>query len=100
MNANFTPADPDRHIERMFRPFILTSQSYLIGCSDANNGNGYSMDVLAFFACIAFISMISATFVGLTIFYNPKLSIHPSKLIGYMCFCEALASYNSLIWAA
>jgi len=44
--------------------------------------------------------MISATFIAITIFYNEKLRIHPSKLIGYMCICEAMASFNALIWAA
>jgi len=58
------------------------------------------MGVLALFTVLAVFSMFCACYVAYTIFYNAKLSIHPSKLIGYMCLCEGIASYNALIWAA
>lgn len=47
---------------------------------------------------IALISMFLSVLVAMTIFYNPKLRIHPSKLIGYMCLNEALSCFHALIW--
>jgi len=45
------------------------------------------------------LSMVSTVFVALTIFYNKKLRVHPSQLIGYMCICEGLSCFNSVLWA-
>jgi hypothetical protein len=51
-----------------------------------------------FYAFIAILSICSSIIVALMIFYNPKLRIHPSKLIGYMCICEAASCFSALIW--
>ena len=77
-----------------------SSPSQLDGCSNITYGNTYYMSILGIFAFLAFVSMLCATFIALTIFYNEKLRIHPSKLIGYMCLSEAMASFNALLWVA
>jgi hypothetical protein len=56
------------------------------------------MTVRAFLVGIALISMISSISVALTIFYNAKLRIHPSKIIGYTCIAEAASCFSALIW--
>ena len=98
MNENFTPSED--LIKFTFRPFILASPSYLNGCTNINYSAGTPMAVIGVFSFIALISMVASSFIAITIFYNPKLSIHPSKLIGYMCICEGLSCFNALIWAA
>jgi len=91
----------DRHIPAVFRefyPFVLTG-SALKFCDqtsqkDANETNLEN----GFYAFIAILSICSSIIVALMIFYNPKLRIHPSKLIGYMCICEAASCFSALIW--
>jgi hypothetical protein len=94
----FPPLDRDiPSVFREFYPFVLTGAA-LKGCdkgkpinSDTNLENG-------FYAFIAILSICSSIIVALMIFYNPKLRIHPSKLIGYMCICEAASCFSALIW--
>jgi hypothetical protein len=90
----------DEHYKMIFRPFLLATPSYLEGCVGIDYESGLPMSVIGIFALVAFVSMVCSTFIALTIFYNKKLSIHPSKLIGYMCLCEGISCYNALIWAA
>jgi hypothetical protein len=83
-----------------FRPFILYANSPLDGCqSRSYDGDGMTSAVRGLYVALALVSMISSIFIAITIFYNPKLRIHPSKLIGYMAICEALSCFNALIWA-
>ncbi len=82
-----------------FRPFFLYSNSPLEECQNRNYGDGISSQIKGAYVTLSLISMVSSIFVALTIFYNPKLRIHPSKLIGYMCICEALSCFNALVWA-
>jgi len=90
----------EEHVRRTFRPFILFSNSTLEGCTDRSyDGGGMSSSVRGVYVTLALISMISSIFIAVTIFYNPKLRIHPSKLIGFMAVCEALSCFNALIWA-
>jgi len=101
-NLNTTVFPPlDRHIPAIFKefyPFVLTG-SPLKFCDqtsqkDANETNLEN----GFYAFIAILSICSSIIVALMIFYNPKLRIHPSKLIGYMCICEAASCFSALIW--
>lgn len=78
---------------------MLLAPSPLKACAEVSYEAGDSMGTKAVFAIIAFISMMCSLFVALTIFYNQKLSIHPSKLIGYICVCEAISCFNAMIWA-
>ena len=47
---------------------------------------------------LAFTSILTSATVAVMILYNPKLRIHPSKLIGYMCLCEAASCFSALLW--
>ena len=90
----------DRHIPPVFRefyPFVLTGAP-LEGCGRVNPVNADTNLENGFYACIAILSICSSIIVALMIFYNPKLRIHPSKLIGYMCICEAASCFSALIW--
>ena len=49
-------------------------------------------------AVVTLFSLLFSAVVAATIFYSRKLSMHPSKLIGYMCLCEAVQCFQSLIW--
>ena len=46
------------------------------------------------------LSMIATLFVAMTIFTSKKLSAHPSPLIGYICICEALNAFHTILWAS
>lgn len=93
-----TPAT--EHFKMAFRPFVLYANSPLQGCQDRTyDSDGMSSGVRGVYVSLALVSMITSIFIAITIFYNPKLRIHPSKLIGYMAICEALSCFNALIWA-
>lgn len=97
-SLDFTPADMTYRVA--FRPFILYSNSPLEGCTEITyGGNEVTPIVRGLYSALSMISMVSSIFIAITIFYNPKLRIHPSKLIGYMAICEALSCFNALIWA-
>ncbi len=91
---NFTLA-PDPLVK--FRPFILAN-SPLQGCQTVNYNTGTPQAVRGIIVSVALVSMFFSVLVALTIFYNPKLRIHPSKLIGYMCINEGLSCFHALIW--
>jgi hypothetical protein len=97
---NTTAMPPlDRHIPSVFRefyPFVLTGTP-LKYCDQIKPKADGSLEN-GFYASIAILSICSSIIVGLMIFYNPKLRIHPSKLIGYMCMCEAASCFSALIW--
>ena len=79
-----------------FTPFILTG-SPLEGCNDSFFTDMSSLERSAYIL-FALLSILTSISVALTIFYNPKLRVHPSKLIGYMCMTEAASCFTSLIW--
>lgn len=56
-----------------------------------------TMQIRGFLAAVSVISMVTSLAVAATIFYNKKLSQHPSKLIGYMCLAEGLSCFNAMI---
>lgn len=93
MRPDFTPKEGFQ-----INPFIFSSNSTLEGCENAFYNN-LSDGIKALYAVIALISMVLSSFVALTIFYYPKLRIHPSKLIGYMAMCEAISCFNALVYA-
>jgi hypothetical protein len=103
MTANFTARDIVP--EFTYRPFILAYiASNLEGCEHLNESAGnttvfLSPQLKGVYVSIAILSMVCSLFVALTIFYNPKLRIHPSKLICYMCICEGISCFNALVWA-
>ena len=80
-----------------FKPFILAN-SQLEGCTAINYNTGPPQAVRGVIVGVALLSMFLSVSVALTIFYNAKLRIHPSKLIGYMCINEALSCFHALIW--
>ena len=57
------------------------------------------MEQKGFYAAVSMLSMVISLSVTVTIFYNKKLSQHPSKLIGYMCLTEGLSCFNAMIRA-
>jgi len=79
-----------------FSPFVLTGTA-LIGCSESFS-NDMSMLERGAYVIFAIISMITSLSVAVTIFYNEKLRLHPSKLIAYMCVCEGASCFSALIW--
>ena len=95
MNSSFTDRDLD--YQTVFRPFLFQTPSYLEGCS-GTSAQSKAMWEKGVYTSIGLVSMVSSLFVALTIFYNPKLRIHPSKLIGFMCICEGISCFNALIW--
>lgn len=87
--------NPSKHDQM---PVFFLTNTQLIGCTDVpNTGNTYNIE-RGSIVVLALISIITSISVALTIFYNPKLRIHPSKLIGYMCVCEAASCFSALIW--
>jgi hypothetical protein len=80
---------------KSFMPFFLTGET-LVGCENPFNQDRNSVRT-GLFGAIAVISILSSVIVALMIFYNPKLRIHPSKLIGYMCVCEAASCFAALL---
>lgn len=81
-----------------FTPFILTNEP-LIGCDKSfTSSKDFSSAETGAIALLALISISTSVTVGYTIFYNEKLRVHPSKLIGYMCICEAASCFSALIW--
>ena len=42
--------------------------------------------------------MIGSVFVATTILFSKKLQVHPQRLIAYVCLCEAISSFNGVIW--
>jgi hypothetical protein len=99
MNATavgFTPAGAYPYPHAM--PFFLYSNSPLESCTDINY-TSIAAEVKGLYVSVSLLSMICSIFVAITIFYNEKLRIHPSKLIGYMCICEATSCYNALVWS-
>ncbi|CDW83493.1 phosphatidylinositol phosphate kinase [Stylonychia lemnae] len=86
--------------QMVFKPFFFYSKSPLEGCSAITyTDNNITPALKGIYSALSIISMVSSIFIAITIFYNPKLRIHPSKLIGYMAVCEALSCFNALIWA-
>lgn len=47
---------------------------------------------------LALFSMVGSVFVATTILYSKKLQVHPQTLIAYTCMCEAISSFNGLMW--
>lgn len=47
---------------------------------------------------IGLLSMLGSLFVATTILYSKKLQAHPQRLIAYTCLCEAISSFNGLVW--
>jgi hypothetical protein len=97
MNSTFsrelTTAPMHYHV-----PFLLTGEA-LIGCDAENFDTTVDSNIeRAAYSGIAILSIFSSIIVATMIFYNPKLRIHPSKLIGYMCLCEAASCFSALIW--
>jgi hypothetical protein len=91
---DFTPVDYSRHNV----PFFL-STSPLAGCSNISFDNTKDSNLQrAMYSGMAILSIVSTIIVATMIFYNAKLRIHPSKLIGYMCICEAASCFSALIW--
>ena len=43
------------------------------------------------------LSISGLLFIGSTIIYNKRLQAHPQMMIAYICFAEALMSYNALL---
>lgn len=85
------------YFTKSFTPFFLTGTA-LEGCENtAQFAEERNSVKTAFFGAIAVTSILSSVIVALVIFYNPKLRIHPSKLIGYMCVCEAASCFAALI---
>jgi len=81
-----------------FVPFFLTGTA-LIGCDYENFKQTDDSNLeRAMYSGLAILSIFSSIIVATMIFYNEKLRIHPSKLIGYMCICEAASCFSSLIW--
>ena len=81
-------------------PFVLYSTpSPLEGCSLIDYNSQFTAVEKGIMSAVSILSMISSIMIATTIFYNPKLRIHPSKIIGYICMCEALSCYNALVWA-
>lgn len=95
MNSTFSTREHE-YVE-VFRPFLFQTPSFLEGCTGAS---AYQKPMWAkgVYASIGLVSMVSSLFVAITIFYNPKLRIHPSKLIGFMCICEGMSCFNALLW--
>lgn len=94
MLREMSPAFPE---EFPLSGFIFTGAK-LIGCETTFASNELSNPERASIVILALISIVTSISVALTIFYNPKLRIHPSKLIGYMCVCEAASCFSALIW--
>lgn len=90
----------DKSYQSYFRPFIFQSGgSTLVGCNNADYGTDLNSAYKGVYTLIALVSMVSAIFIALTIFWNPKLRSHPSLLIAFMCICESISCFNSLIYA-
>lgn len=74
----------------------------LEGCTDqvmeATSFIKFSYIEVGFLSGLAVVSIVFSVVIATTIFYNKKLSMHPSKLIGYMCLCEAIQCFQALIW--
>jgi hypothetical protein len=88
-----------RHNELNPLPAFILSNTRLIGCEENQIGsNSLSNQERGTIVVFALASIVASLSVALTIFYNPKLRIHPSKLIGYMCICEAASCFSALIW--
>ena len=100
LNSTFYKVDispaPDK-IHNLI-PFFLTGTA-LKGCNSSefviSEDNNLQR---AMYSGLALLSIVSSTIVATVIFYNEKLRIHPSKLIGYMCICEAASCFSALIW--
>lgn len=97
MSDGFTLLNNSMPLE--FRPFFLYSYSPLEGCQHMTYNESASPLVKSIYVSLSLLSMFCSIFIAITIFYNPKLRIHPSKIIGYMCVCEALSCFNALVWA-
>ena len=92
-HSSWTPADGILS----FMPFILGST--LRGCENVDSGSKFfGIEETGFLASLTLLSIAASLIVACTIFYNEKLSLHPSKLIGYMCLCEATQCFAALIW--
>lgn len=52
---------------------------------------------IALYCSLAVMSILGLTIVALSIFYNKKLSEHPSPLIARICLVEAIMCWNSLM---
>lgn len=85
--------------ELISRPFVFGLTNSTLEFCDKRFGEDTSDKERGTYAVLAMLSMTASVFVAWTIFYNPKLRQHPSTLIGYMCICEALSSFNALVWA-
>jgi hypothetical protein len=47
---------------------------------------------------VGLISMLGSLFVATTIMFSKKLQAHPQTLIAYTCICEAISSFNGVIY--
>lgn len=76
--------------------------SDLEGCTDevmeATSYINFTNLEIGFLSGLAVVSILTSATIATTIFYSKKLSMHPSKLIGYMCISEAIQSFQALIW--
>lgn len=80
-----------------FAPFLFTGQK-LEGCDATFSTNDITMYERGGYVFLALLSIFTSGLVAITIFSSPKLSSHPSKLIGYMCLCEAASCFSALVW--
>ena len=51
----------------------------------------------ALYCSLSVLSILGLAVVALSIFYNKKLSEHPSPLIARICLVEAIMCWNSLM---
>jgi hypothetical protein len=90
---------PDMSPSHFSVPFFLSfNNTALEGCSDSFGGDNISMVERGFYVILALLSIVTSGLVAITIFSSPKLSMHPSKLIAYMCLCEAASCFSALVW--
>ena len=80
-----------------FTPFFLTDHQ-LEGCGMSFEQNDLTNVEKGIIGFLALVSISTSIAVASTIFWNPKLRLHPSKLIGYMCVCEAASCFAALVW--
>jgi hypothetical protein len=87
----------DYQVPTQLRPFLFSSTP-LDGCHLDYSIGELTTEQKGYSTGLAMASMLATVFVAAMIFSNKKLSQHPSNLIGYICICEALSSFNALVY--
>jgi len=72
-------------------------EDFIDKCALLDTYTDSEMQRRAVYTLIGFISIGAAVLISLMMIWNPKLMMHPNKLILYMCISEALGTYHALV---